>query len=218
VRYTSPASGTVSAVNRGARRVLQSVVIDVEGDEKEAFAKYNVDEIASVDRDKVVENLVQSGVWTALRTRPYSKVPEIDAVPASIFVTAMDTNPLAADPAVVIAAERDAFSNGLIIISKLTEGNVFVCKNEKADFTAPNLPKIKIEGFGGVHPAGNAGTHIHFLDPVSVNKTVWTIGYQDVIAIGHLFLTGELYTQRVVSLAGPRVNSPRLLRTRLAQI
>lgn len=215
VRYTAPASGTVSAINRGARRVLESVVIDVDGDDKETFAKYSVDDIASVEREKVVENLVESGTWTAFRTRPYSKVPEIDSAPASIFVTAMDTNPLAADPAVVIAGERDAFSNGLILISKLTEGNVFVCKEEKADFTAPNLPKIKVESFGGVHPAGNAGTHIHYLDPVNVNKTVWTINYQDVIAIGHLFLSGEVYTQRVVSLAGPRVSSPRLLKTRL---
>ncbi|ODS24619.1 NADH:ubiquinone reductase (Na(+)-transporting) subunit A [Candidatus Endobugula sertula] len=215
VKYTAPASGTVIAINRGARRVLQSVVIEINGDEKETFARYSVDDIAGIEYDKVVENLVESGSWTAFRTRPYSKVPAINSVPASIFVTAMDTNPLAADPAVVITTEREAFNTGLLILTKLTEGNIFVCKAEGADFSAPNQPKINIESFSGIHPAGNAGTHIHYLDPVNVNKTVWTIGYQEVIAIGHLFLSGSLYTQRVVSLAGPRVTSPRLLKTQL---
>ena len=215
VRYTAPASGTVSAINRGAQRVLQSVVIDISGDEKEEFTKCTAEEIVTLDREKVVENLVESGTWVAFRTRPYSKVPAIDSAPASIFVTAMDTNPLAADPALVIKEDNDAFNAGLTVLTKLTEGNTFVCKAEGADFTVAEQAGLKVESFAGVHPAGNAGTHIHFLDPVNVNKTVWTIGYQDVIAIGYLFLTGTIYTQRVVSLAGPKVNKPRLLKTRL---
>jgi Na+-transporting NADH:ubiquinone oxidoreductase subunit A len=215
VRYTAPASGTVSAINRGARRVLQSVVIDIKGDDKESFAQYTAAEITALDREKVVSNLVESGAWVAFRTRPYSKVPEIDSTPASIFVTAMDTNPLAANPAIVIAAEISAFNTGLELLSKLTVGNVFVCKDDQADFTVNEQATIKVESFAGVHPAGNAGTHIHYLDPVNTNKTVWTIAYQEVIAIGHLFLTGCLYTQRVISLAGPRVEKPRLLNTRV---
>jgi Na+-transporting NADH:ubiquinone oxidoreductase subunit A len=215
VIYTAPASGTISAINRGARRVLQSVVIDVEGDEAESFSCYSADEIASLSSEQVVDNLVKSGQWTALRTRPFSKVPEPSSQPSSIFVTAIDTNPLAADPAVVIKGESEAFSHGLMLLTKLTEGSVFVCKSSAADLTIPNNPKIKIEVFEGVHPAGNAGTHIHHLDPVSVNKTVWTIGYQDVIAFGHLFTSGKIFTDRVVSLAGPQVEKPRLLKTRL---
>lgn len=215
VRYTAPASGTVSAVNRGERRVLESVVIDIEGDEKESFAKYKAEELPSLEREKIVENLVNSGQWVALRTRPFSKVPAIDSTPQSIFVTAMDTNPLAADPAPIIDAEQDAFNSGLQLLSKLTEGNVYVCKADGANVNALNTPKIKVESFGGLHPAGNVGTHIHFLEPVSVNKTVWTIGYQEVIAFGHLFLSGEIYTKRVIALGGPRVEKPALLETRL---
>jgi Na+-transporting NADH:ubiquinone oxidoreductase subunit A len=215
VRYTAPASGIVSAINRGARRVLESVVIDIKGDDKETFGQYAAEEIASLERDKVVSNLVESGAWVAFRTRPYSKVPEIDSSPASIFVTAIDTNPLAADPALVISAENDAFNTGLQLLSKLTEGNIFVCKADKADFSVINQPKVKVETFSGMHPAGNAGTHIHYLDPVNTQKVVWTIGYQDVIAIGHLFLTGAVYTPRVISLAGPMVETPRLLKTRV---
>ena len=213
VKYTAPASGTIAAVNRGERRVFQSIVIDVEGDEAETFAAYSGSELKSLERSKVVENLVESGLWTALRTRPFSKVPGIDTVPNSIFVTAMDTNPLAANPEVVLAEQAEAFADGLTVLTRLTEGKVFVCK--AAGAKVPTTSDVTVEEFAGVHPAGLAGTHIHFLDPVSDKKTVWSINYQDVIAIGKLFVTGELNVERVVSLAGPQVSNPRLIRTQL---
>ena len=215
VRYTAPAAGTVAAINRGAQRVLQSVVIDVEGDEAESFSKYTVDELASLSEEQVKDNLVNSGLWTALRTRPYSKVPAPATTPNSIFVTAMDTNPLAANPEQIIAEKRDDFVNGLTVLSRLTAGTVYVCKAQGADVFTGNNSRVTSEEFAGVHPAGNAGTHIHHLDPVSVNKTVWTIGYQDVIAFGQFFTSGQLPTERVVSLAGPQVEQPRLVRTRV---
>lgn len=216
VRYTSPASGTVAAINRGARRVLQSVVIDIDGnDDHEQFAQYKPEEIAGLSTDQVVDNLVASGQWVAFRTRPFSKVPEIASKPASIFVTAMDTNPLAANPAVVIEGQAEAFNLGLMLLTKLTEGSVFICKAAETDLSVPNNPKLKVETFTGLHPAGNVGTHIHHLDPVSVNKIVWTINYQDVIAFGQLFTSGKIYTDRVVALGGPQVEKPRLLKTRM---
>ncbi len=211
VKYTAPASGTISAINRGERRMLQSVVIEVEGDEAVEFAKYAGSELKSLERDKVVENLVESGLWTALRTRPFSKVPELEAVPSAIFVTAIDTNPLAADPAVVLADKAEAFTDGLTVLTRLTEGKVFLCK--APDSKIPTTSDVTVEEFAGKHPAGLAGTHIHFLNPVSDKKTVWSINYQDVVAIGELFVKGTLDVTRVISLAGPQVTKPRLLRT-----
>lgn len=215
VIYTAPASGTVSAIHRGDQRVFHSLVIDVEGNEAVEFAKYPVSELAALSRENVQQNLVQSGLWTALRTRPYSKAPALDSKPSSIFVQAIDTNPLAADPAVVIAAKKDAFANGLTVIARLTEGKVFVCQAPGVELPKGQGANILVEAFAGVHPAGNPGTHIHFLDPVNARKTVWTIGYQDVIAIGELFVTGQLNAERVIALAGPQVERPRLVRTRL---
>ena len=210
VKYTAPACGVVSAINRGEKRALQSVVIDVDGDDAVEFAKYDA---AQVTREQVVENLVESGLWTALRTRPFSKVPAPESAPNSIFITAMDTNPLAADPATIIAEQKEAFVAGQQILSKLVQGKLFLCKAEGADI--PAASEATVQEFGGVHPAGNVGTHIHFLDPVSEKKTVWYIGYQDVIAVGKLFETGTLWTERVVALAGPQVPDAKLLRTRL---
>ncbi len=215
VRYTAPAAGTVAAINRGAKRVLQSVVIDVDGDEAETFNQYSVDQLASLTEEQVKDNLVNSGLWTALRTRPYSKVPAPATTPSSIFVTAMDTNPLAANPEQIISEKRDDFVNGLTILSRLTAGQVYVCKAQGADVLTGNNSRVSSEEFAGVHPAGNAGTHIHYLDPVSATKTVWIIGYQDVIAFGQLFTSGRLPTERVISLAGPQVEQPRLVRTRV---
>ena len=218
VIYTAPAAGKIAAINRGARRVLQSVVIDVEGDDAEKFPRYNPDELTGLSRQQVVDNLVKSGLWVALRTRPYSKVPmPANANAAAIFVTAMDTQPLAAKPDLIIAEQTDAFNHGLQLLARLTEGPVYVCKAADTELVitegTQKCEQIRVESFAGVHPAGNAGTHIHFLNPVSIAKTVWTIGYQDVIAFGKLFTEGKLYTDRVIALAGPQVENPRLLRT-----
>ncbi len=213
VKYTSPGSGTVAAINRGDRRVFQSIVIDVEGDEQEQFAVYSASELAQLERSQVVENLVNSGLWTSIRTRPYSKVPALDASPDNIFISAMDTNPLAADTSVVISLSNDAFANGLQVLSRLTEGKVFVGHGAESSLELPACAEGHV--FGGMHPAGNVGTHIHYLAPVSAEKSAWTVGYQDVIAIGKLFTSGKLDVERVVSLAGPQVERPRLLKTRV---
>ena len=213
VHFTAPGAGVVSAVHRGEQRVLQSVVIDLDGDDAVEFARYTDAQLADIDPVRVRENLQQSGLWTALRTRPFSKVPAVDAVPASIFVTAIDTHPLAADPALVIAEAPDDFSRGLRILARLAK--VFLCVAPEADIPGAGLADVQVEAFAGPHPAGLAGTHVHFLDPVGAHKSVWTIGYQDVIAIGRLFASGRLSVERVVALAGPVVARPRLLRTRL---
>ncbi|HAF90572.1 MAG TPA: NADH:ubiquinone reductase (Na(+)-transporting) subunit A [Pseudomonas sp.] len=213
VHYTAPGAGVVSAINRGEKRVLQSVVIDLEGDDQLEFASYPAAQLEALSAEQVRENLQQSGLWTALRTRPYSKVPAVDAMPSSIFVTAIDTHPLAADPVVIISEQPEAFENGLKVLGKIAP--IFLCKAAGAVLPGEGLPKVRSEAFQGPHPAGLAGTHIHFLDPVSATKSVWNIGYQDVIAIGKLFVSGRLSVERVVSLAGPVVDKPRLVRARL---
>jgi Na+-transporting NADH:ubiquinone oxidoreductase subunit A len=212
VKFTSPVCGKVIEVNRGAKRVLQSVVIEVAGDAQETFDKFDASQLASLEREQVKTQLVDSGMWTAFRTRPFSKVPAIDSATKAIFVTATDTNPLAADPQLIINEQSDAFVAGLDILSVLTEGKVYVCKQGKS---LPRSSQSNVEEhvFEGPHPAGLPGTHMHFLYPVDINHVAWSINYQDVIAIGQLFLTGELYVDRVVSLGGPVVNQPRLVRT-----
>lgn len=210
---TTPVAGVVEAIHRGSRRSLETIVIRVEGDGEETFTQYDADKLAGLSRDQVKANLLESGIWLALRTRPYSMVALPDRVPEALFITAMDTNPLAPDPAVIIGAAREDFINGVTALSKLTDGKTWVCRAPGADVPVPDLPDVQPAEFAGPHPAGLVGTHIHFLHPVDVKRQVWHIGYQDVIDAGRLFTTGRLHAERVVSLAGPGVTDPRLLRT-----
>ena len=215
VMFTAPASGTVVAIHRGERRVLQSVVIQIEGDEKREFARFDDADLATLSHDAVQTQLLESGLWTALRTRPYSKTPVPGTVPAAIFVTAIDTNPLRADPQPLILAERKAFDAGLTVLTRLTPGKVHVCQASGGKLGGHPQGQVAFNEFAGPHPAGLVGTHIHFLEPVSLTKQVWHLNYQDVIAIGKLFTTGELCAERIIAIGGPQATQPRLVRTLL---
>ncbi len=215
VMFTAPASGTVVAIHRGERRVLQSVVIQIEGDEKREFARFDAADLATLSHDVVQTQLLESGLWTALRTRPYSKMPVPGTVPAAIFVTAIDTNPLSADPQPLILAERKAFDAGLAVLTRLTPGKVHVCQASGGKLGGHPQGQVAFNEFAGPHPAGLVGTHIHFLEPVSLTKQVWHLNYQDVIAIGKLFTTGELCAERIIAIGGPQATQPRLVRTLL---
>ena len=213
VVFTSPISGIVTEINRGAKRAFISLVVESTGDEAVTFSSYGASELSKLERSAVVEQLLSSGAWTALRTRPFSRIPSPQSAPHSIFVTAIDTNPLAADPKTIIASKEAEFSAGLSVLARLTDGAVHLCQDSSSPLEASNDDGVTNHVFEGPHPAGLPGTHIHFVDPVSANKTVWFIGYQDVIAIGHLFLRGEILSERIIALGGPGVSAPRLFKT-----
>ncbi len=212
VVHTSPAAGRVASINRGAKRKFLSVVIDVDGDDAETF---KASAPGDMSKDQVQELLINSGLWASLRTRPFSRTPVPGTEPHSLFITAIDTNPMAANPELIIDSQRENFVAGLTALSKLTLGKTYVCTGADSRVPGDNVPNVSFAQFAGKHPAGLVGTHIHFLDPVNEKKTVWHIGYQDVIAFGHLLNTGKVMTERVISLAGPKVESPRLIKTRL---
>ncbi len=219
VRFTAPAAGRVSAIHRGEKRAFVSLVIEVSPEDgpgaQAAFAAWKDGPPAEGDGAALRALLVESGLWTAFRTRPFSRVPAPDAVPAAIFVTAMDTRPLAPAIDVALSGREEDCARGVLALRDLTPGTVFVCRAPGSTLPVPRTERISIEEFGGPHPAGNAGTHIHFLHPAGHGRSVWHVGAQDVAAIGHLLATGRLDVSRVVSVAGPAVARPRLVRTRL---
>ena len=221
VRYTAPAAGRVVAVNRGARRALQSVVIELSRAEREgrgpdeaAYRAFTGRHPSGLAADDVRALLLESGLWTAIRARPFGRVADPATRPHSIFVTATDTQPHAPSPAACIG-RGESFERGVAALCRLTDGPVFVCTDPQTDVQLPANDQVRHEQFTGPHPAGTVGLHIHTLDPVHRRKTVWHAGAQDVAAIGALFRTGTLDVSRSVALAGPLVRRPRLLRTRL---
>ena len=222
VRFTSPGSGKVVAVHRGERRAFHSLVIELSSADRAgrvgaadqvSFASFTGRHPNTLGRDDVQSLLAESGQWTALRARPFGRVPDPATTPHSIFVTAMDTNPLAPHVEDVVEGRHRDFERGLIVLTKITDGPVYVCTADESSVPVPE--PCRREVFRGPHPAGTVGYHIHRLDPVDRNKVVWHVNYQDVLAIGALFDNGELDLERVVSLAGPAVTRPRQIRSRV---
>lgn len=159
--FTAPASGKVSAINRGERRVLQSVVIEVEGDEQIPFEHYAAEELNQLSDEQVQHHLLASGLWTALRTRPFSKTPVPGSRPRAIFISAMDTQPLAADPQVIIATESEAFNHGLTVLTRLTDGKVHVCHAAGQAVTRHTNTQVTYNEFSAA-PCGSGGDTYSF--------------------------------------------------------
>jgi Na+-transporting NADH:ubiquinone oxidoreductase subunit A len=212
IQFVSPGTGRVVAINRGRRRKLKSIVIEID-DQLAKQKTFATD--SSVNTQDLRGILLRSGLWTGFRTRPFNRIPNSHASPSAVFVTATDTRPLAAKPNIVIAHQQSDFIKGMHIIRQLGDWPVHLCT--AADWSGPTFEARGISHctFKGPHPAGLVGTHIHHLNPVSAGRVVWHIGYQDVIAIGHLFQTGRLLTERIVSIGGANIKKPRLIKTRL---
>jgi Na+-transporting NADH:ubiquinone oxidoreductase subunit A len=224
VRFVAPGAGTIAAVHLGERRAVRSIVIELTDSEHDldptaedfaTFASYSSKALDRWDPADIRALLVESGLWAAIRGRPFGKVPPPDEVPAAAFITAIDTNPHAPDPDVVLALDPGAFDRGLSLIGKLTAGPTYLCVRSGSRVPSRVSAPVSVEEFSGPHPAGTAGFHIHRLVPVGRERTVWTVGYQDVLATGRLFQTGRLPVERIVALSGGGIQRPRLVRTRL---
>lgn len=208
IAFTAPAAGIVTAINRGQRRSLDSLVIRREGDAVESFPVPS----GSASGEEIRSLLLRSGLWPSFLARPFGRIPDPNAVADAIFVTAIDTNPLAADPRVAIGQHGEEFRRGLAALPLLTAGPVFVCRAPGPLLVDGDAGRVEDVVVSGRHPAGLAGTHIHHLAPVANGRTVWQIGYQHVIAIGHLLATGRLPTERIVAISGSGVRDPSLVR------
>lgn len=215
LRFTSPAAGVVEEVVTGEQRRLRSLAIAIEGEEAKEFRRFGAGNIATARHEDIEELLLASGMWTALRARPFGDIPDPGTRPADVFVTAIDTQPLAPRPDVIIAERAPEFALALAALARLTPGRVYLCQGPGPDLPRPDIPQVVVARFDGPHPAGLPGTHIHFLAPVSADRMVWHVDYQDVVAMGAVLMTGALSVERVIALAGPGVRRPRLLRTRL---
>ena len=205
---TSPVSGVITAIRFGPRRTLDLLTIEIKGEQHRNFKIGR----SKLSRDGAMKLLLESGLWVSFLERPFGRIPDPKDTPAAIFVKAIETDPLAVDPLVVIATSSDEFNSGLEALKEITSGPVFLCQ-------APGEPvcnvdqQIQIAEFSGGYSAGLAGTHIHHLFPVSANRSVWQIGYQDVIELGRLLKYGQLSGQRTISIAGSGAQNPRLVET-----
>ncbi len=216
VIFTAPAAGRVASINRGQKRKFESLVIEIDGDDAESFTGY--ESMGEVSNEQARELLIASGEWTALRTRPFSRIPAIDATASSIFVTAMDTNPLAAEPELMIANHKDAFIHGLQVLTRINNGPVYVCTRDDSRVPGGDITGVQFEAFSGPHPAGLAGTHIHFLDPVSIQSCGLDDWLSGCDCLGVSVSEGTVSRDRIVAVAGPSSQDRSCIQHVAAQI
>lgn len=215
ILFTSPVSGTVKEIKRGEKRLLLEIVIESDGKfESLDFIKGNPNEL---DRESVVGKLIESGLWTMIRQRPYSVIANPEETPKAIFISAFDTAPLAPDFDFVVECEKDAFQTGLNVVSKLTNGEVHLnvdSKNTKSKVFL-EAENVQVNLFEGPHPTGNVGVQINKIDPINKGDVVWYLYPQDVIAIGKLFLTGKYDSTRIFVVTGSEVLHPAYFRSHI---
>ena len=207
--FSAPAAGRIVALETGPRRMFQRMEIDVGQDEWREFSTAT----PTLSGPALRELMLQSGLWTALLERPFGRIPDTAAVADAVFVQAIDTQPLAADAAVIIGQSRAEFAAGVAALESLCDGPLFVCQGP-GEAVMEASTKARVVRFHGRHPAGLPGTHIHHLFPIVSGRRVWQIHHQDVIALGQLLLQGRLPAQRVVSIAGDAAREPALYRVR----
>jgi len=207
VLHVAPSSGTITKIVRGENQSLMMIEIAVTDEKGKTFQRLN----SPFDAADVRHQLQCSGLWAQIRERPFDTMPRADAVPEAIFVTALDTRPLAADPVVAIATDTQAMTLGLEALTSLTDGPVYLCQAPGKSLLKNMHERVQAVAFAGPHPAGLPGIHIQTLYPVDRQHRVWHLDCQDVMAIGRLLRDGSLSNQRVVALAGDQILNPRLI-------
>lgn len=210
VLFTSPVSGTVSAVNRGEKRKVLNVT--VAADAKQEYEEFGAVDLQKADRAQIVEMLLKSGLWTMIMQRPYGIVANPDHTPKAIFVSTFDSAPLAPDMNYVLKGETKNLQKGMDVLTKLSGGKVHVSMRAGAEGEFASLKGVELHTFEGKHPAGNVGVQIHHIDPIAKGDIVWTVNVQDVAAIGRLMLTGKVDMHKTVALTGSEVTEPKYYR------
>lgn len=209
ILFTSPVSGKVLSITRGDRRKLLEIVVEKNGDE---FIDFGKSDPASLSRGKIKKTLLISGLWPAVRQRPYHIVAHPNDVPKAIFISGFDTAPLAPDYNFIMDnSSATLFRSGINALKKLTDGKINLVLNGKGDSSEllKKAAEVEISHFSGPHPAGNVGVHIHHLDPINKGEIAWFVNLQDVVAIGRLFEEGIYNHERIIALTGSEVLHPQ---------
>ena len=218
IRFTSPVSGQVKAIVRGEKRKLLEVVVEMDPKFSISAKSYSQSSPIPMDADAIKEIVLQCGLWTQLRQRPFGAVANPDDKPKAIFVSAFSSAPLAPNYDFIMRGREEALKKGFEALTKLTDGKVHVCfrPNQRLAATIKqiNNQQFNIHFVKGPHPAGNIGTQIAHIDPINKGEIIWTMNLQDVAVLGELVATGIYKPERVVAVAGPNIKNPHYYRVR----
>lgn len=213
IKFVSPVSGTLTEIERGARRVITKITIEAET--QDAYKDFGIKNPDSMQAEDVKNHLLASGCWPFVKQRPYDVIANPELMPKAIFVSGVHTAPLSADLDFTLKGREKELQVALTALSKLTEGAVHVTVGNEGVSPLAHMNDIVIHKANNLHPAGNVGTQINKIDPINKGETVWTVAAQDLVIIGELFLTGKFNAERIVALVGSSVKTPKYYRTKI---
>ena len=211
VTFVSPASGVVDKVVRGEKRRILAITILSDGKFTQLNSK--VKDFSKLDRSELKSDLLKSGLWPLLRMRPIDIIARPEDNPKSIFISSFDTNPLSPDYDFIMHNKSAEFSAGLEILSLLTDGVVNLQIRKSSDEVFSKAKNVQTNFVKGPHPAGNVGVQMHKIDPINKGEVVWYINPQDVMILGRYSLTGAYDANKVISIGGENIDSPKYVKT-----
>lgn len=211
IKFVSPVSGTLTTIERGAKRVIKELVVD--GDAQDSYKDFGVLNPDKMTSDEIKSHLLESGCWPFIKQRPYDVIADPAVAPKAIFVSALASGPLAADYDFTLKGKENFLQAAVTALSKLTEGKLYLAIGGADVSPFSGLKDISLHSVSGPHPAGNVGTQIAKLDPINKGETVWTVSAQDLVIIGELLITGKYKADRIIALAGSSVKAPKYYRT-----
>ncbi len=215
VKHVAPVSGEVIAINRGAKRSIAEVVILADKEIK--YKEFTAFHLERASQEELVNYLLESGAWPLFKQRPFNVIPAAEDLPRDIFISTFDTAPLAPNQNFIVSGREEAFQKGIDVLDRLTEGKVYLgldAGNEIPPSKAfTEVANAEVRWFKGKHPAGNVGVQIHHIKPINAGEKVWTLGIQEVITLGTLFLEQKYDATRVINIAGSEVKSPCYVKT-----
>ena len=211
IKFCSPVDGIIKDISRGAKRKIIEIIIEV--DEKQNTKSLKKINHETLDPENIKNILLSSGCWPFIKQRPYDVISNPSDVPKSIFISAFNSAPIAADLQIILEDQKEEFKNGIKILAKLTSGDVNICVDKNSSSFINKLDGVNIHTINGPHPAGNVGVQIHHIDPINSGEIVWTLGAEDVANIGRYFNTGIYNPVRTIAVSGPPVKYPQYYKT-----
>ncbi|MEO2056600.1 MAG: Na(+)-translocating NADH-quinone reductase subunit A [Flavobacteriaceae bacterium] len=210
VKFVSPVSGKITEIQRGERRRIVS--IEILADNKIEYKNLgNLD--AKADKNKIIDYLLNAGLWPFIKQRPYDVIADHKISPKSIFISGFSSAPLSADLDYISKGYEDKIQIAINFLSKLTDGEIHMSVRKNSNSELSNLNNITIHNVSGPHPSGNVGTLINKVSPVNKGEVVWTISLQDLILIGSVIESGKFSAERIIALVGSSIENPRYIKT-----
>jgi Na+-transporting NADH:ubiquinone oxidoreductase subunit A len=207
ILFSSPVSGKIVAVERGARRKV--LAVKIAADTKQVCEDFGIKDANTMSAEEVKNHLFTSGCWPFIKQRPFDVVANPNQAPKAIFVSAHTSAPLAADLEYTLAGKEAELQAAITAVSKLTEGLVHVSVGANSNSPLAKLSGIELHKVSGPHPSGNVGTQIAKINPINKGEVVWIVTPQDLVVIGELLLTGKLNLTRTVALTGSQFSKPQ---------